>query len=108
VSNHGVSRRSVFGRSGLEKSVIGTPGTGKPSHQLFDDPLERTDGSASQSLDLRFLREKMGYYADKVQSLNIARLQTRSFPILHEFSDVENHAGGDVSNLILVLRVLTY
>ncbi|KAL4869322.1 hypothetical protein BDV12DRAFT_167918 [Aspergillus spectabilis] len=96
VSNHGVSRRSVFGRSGLEKSVIGTPGTGKPSHQLFDDPLERTDGSASQSLDLRFLREKMGYYADKIQLLNSARLQTRSFPILHEFSDVENHAGGDV------------
>ncbi|KAL4976520.1 Nup93/Nic96-domain-containing protein [Aspergillus desertorum] len=96
ASTHGISRRSVFGRSGFEKSVIGSPGTGKSSHQLFDDPMERTDGSGSQSLDLRFLREKMGYYADKVQSLNSARLQARSFPILHEFSEVEKHAGGDV------------
>ncbi|KAL4915154.1 Nup93/Nic96-domain-containing protein [Aspergillus aurantiobrunneus] len=96
ASTRGVSRRSVFGRSGLEKSVIGTPGTGKPSHQLFDDPMERSDGSGSQTLDLRFLREKMGYYADKVQSLNSTRLQARSFPILHEFSEVEKHAGGDV------------
>ncbi|KAL4877258.1 Nup93/Nic96-domain-containing protein [Aspergillus karnatakaensis] len=89
------SRRSVFGRSGLEKSVIGTPGTGKPSHQLFDDPMERT-AETPQTSDVQFLREKMGYYADKVQSLNSARLQARSFPVLHEFSDVENHAGGDV------------
>ncbi|RDW67094.1 linker nucleoporin NIC96 [Aspergillus mulundensis] len=96
ASTHGVSRRSVFGRSGLEKSVIGTPGTGKPSHQLFDEPMERTDGSGFQTMDLRFLREKMGYYADKVQSLNSARLQARSFPVMHEFSEVEKHAGGDV------------
>lgn len=96
TSAHGASRRSVFGRSGLEKSVIGTPGTGKSSHQLFEDPMERTDGSGSQSLDLRFLREKMGHYAHKVQLLNSARLQTRGFPIFHEFSEVEKHAGGDV------------
>ncbi|KAL3487780.1 Nup93/Nic96-domain-containing protein [Aspergillus germanicus] len=92
----GASRRSVFGRSGLDKSVIGTPGTGKPSYQLFDNPSERTEGPSFQTLDIRFLREKMGYYADKVQSLNSTRLQRRSFPILHEFSDVEKHAGGDV------------
>jgi nuclear pore complex protein Nup93 len=96
----GATRRSVFGRSGLDKSVIGTPGTGKPSHQLFDDPSARTEGPIFQTLDIRFLREKMGYYADKVQSLNSTRLQKRSFPILHEFSDVEKHAGGDVSHFI--------
>ncbi|KAL3469117.1 Nup93/Nic96-domain-containing protein [Aspergillus californicus] len=92
----GGSRRSVFGRSGLDKSVIGTPGAGKASHQLFDDSVERTESSGSQALDTRFLREKMGYYADKVQSLNSFRLQARSFPILHEFADVEKHASGDV------------
>lgn len=96
ASTHGLTRRSVFGRSGLEKSVIGTPGTGKPSYQLFGDPMERPDDSGSNTLDLRFLREKMGYYADKVQSLNSARLQARSFPVLHEFSEVEERAGGDV------------
>ncbi|RAH52882.1 nuclear pore protein [Aspergillus piperis CBS 112811] len=88
-------RRSVFGRSALEKSVIGTPGTGTASLRLFEDSTERNEGAGGHS-DLRFLREKMGYYADKVRQLNSARLHTRAFPILHEFSDVEGHAGGDV------------
>lgn len=39
----------------------------------------------------------MGHYADKVQLLNSARIQGRVFPLLHEFSEVERHAGGDVS-----------
>lgn len=89
------SRRSVFGRSGLEKSVIGTPGTGK-SQQLFEDTHDRNDKSTGNSSDLRFLREKMRLYADKVQLLNSARLQARTFPVLHEFSEVEEYAGGDV------------
>ncbi|RAK98034.1 linker nucleoporin NIC96 [Aspergillus ibericus CBS 121593] len=88
------SRRSVFGRSALEKSVIGTPGTGTASIRLFEDPMDRNDGVGHS--DLRFLREKMGYYADKVRQLNSARLHTRTFPVLHEFSDVEGHVGGDV------------
>lgn len=93
----GISRRSVFGRSGLEKSVIGTPGTGLAKPQLFEDSSERNDGPGTHGPDVRFLREKMGHYADKVQLLNSARLQERTFPIFHEFSDVEKHAGGDVS-----------
>ncbi|XHF99045.1 hypothetical protein AWENTII_002565 [Aspergillus wentii] len=92
----GISRRSVFGRSGLEKSVIGTPGTGLAKPQLFEDSSERNDGPGTHGPDVRFLREKMGHYADKVQLLNSARLQERTFPIFHEFSDVEKHAGGDV------------
>lgn len=89
------SRRSVFGRSGLEKSVIGTPGSGR-SQQLFEDAHDRNDKSSGHSSDLRFLREKMRLYADKVQLLNSARLQARTFPVLHEFSEVEEYAGGDV------------
>ncbi|PYI12106.1 NIC-domain-containing protein [Aspergillus sclerotiicarbonarius CBS 121057] len=88
------SRRSVFGRSALEKSVIGTPGTGTASIRLFEDPMDRNEGVGGHS-DLRFLREKMGYYADKVRHLNSARLHARTFPVLHEFSDVEGHVGGD-------------
>jgi nuclear pore complex protein Nup93 len=90
------SRRSVFGRSGLDKSVIGTPGTGLASRQLFEDPAERSEGLATPSPDLRFLREKMGHYAEKVQDLNLSRLQGKTYPILHHFSEVEMHAGGDV------------
>ncbi|RAH43015.1 linker nucleoporin NIC96 [Aspergillus brunneoviolaceus CBS 621.78] len=90
------SRRSVFGRSGLDKSVIGMPGTGAAGLQIFEDSMERNDGPGSHSSDLRFLREKIGYYAEKVQLLNSARLQSRTFPILYNFSDVEQRAGGDV------------
>ena len=92
----GASRRSVFGRSALEKSVIGTPGTGLASRQLFEDPSERNEGPAVSSPDLRFLREKMGHYADKVQNLNVARLQGQAYPILHQFAQVELQNGGDV------------
>jgi nuclear pore complex protein Nup93 len=92
----GASRRSVFGRSALDKSVIGTPGTGLASRQLFEDPSERSEGLAASSPDLRFLREKMGHYADKVQDLNVARLQGQAYPILHQFAQVELQNGGDV------------
>lgn len=93
------SGRSVFGRSGLEKSIIGTPGPALTSKQLFDDGTERSDGLAASSSDSRFLREKMGYYAEKVQRLNSMRLQGQAYPILHEFAEVEKHGGMDVSRL---------
>ncbi|KAJ5580119.1 Nucleoporin interacting component Nup93/Nic96 [Penicillium hispanicum] len=89
------SRRSVFGRTALDKSVIGIPGTGLASRQLFEDPTERTEGPTTSTPDLRFLREKMGHYAEKVQQLNVARLRGQTYPILHEFSEVEIHTGGD-------------
>ncbi|KAJ5128448.1 hypothetical protein N7526_006614 [Penicillium atrosanguineum] len=92
----GASRRSVFGRSALDKSVIGTPGTGLASRQLFEDPSERNEGLAAPSPDLRFLREKMGNYAERVQNLNVARLQGQAYPILHEFAQVELQNGGDL------------
>ncbi|KAK1141432.1 nuclear pore complex subunit [Aspergillus melleus] len=88
------SRRSVFGRSALDKSVIGTPAAGSANHQLFEDPMERTEGSTAP--DMRHHRERMGNYAAKVQLLNSARLQSHTFPVLHEFSSVETDAGGDV------------
>ncbi|KAJ6140462.1 Nuclear pore protein (Nic96) [Penicillium chermesinum] len=57
-TTNAASRRSVFGRSALDKSVIGTPGTGLASAQLFEDPAERGDGPSASSPDLRFLRER--------------------------------------------------
>lgn len=99
------SRRSVFGKSGLEKSVIGTPGTGLAFSSLFESQADRGDGPILQTPDFRFLHEKMGHYAEKVQLLNAARLRDRTFPILHEFSEVEKRAGGDVSRIFLVLVV---
>lgn len=94
------SRRSVFGRSALEKSVIGTPGAGLASRQLFEDQADRAEGHAAPAPNIRFFREKMGNYAPKVQELNIARLQDQAYPVLHQFSEVELLTGGDVSSSI--------
>lgn len=96
------SRRSVFGRSALETSVIGTPGNGLASRQLFEDPSERGEGLATSSPDLRFLREKMGHYAEKVQQLNATRLEAQAYPILHQFSEVELRTGGNVRTSLLI------
>jgi len=92
------TRRSVFGRSGLDRSVIGTPGAGLASRQLFEDPAERNEGLAASSSNMRFSREKMSHYAEKVQHLNSVRLEGQSFPILHQFSEVEFQTSSDVSS----------
>ncbi|KAF7731037.1 Nucleoporin NIC96 [Penicillium ucsense] len=101
------SRRSVYGRSGLDKSVIGTPGAGLASRQLFEPPTERAEGASPSSPDSRFLREKMGYYAEKVQDLNFARLQGKTYPVLGQFMEVEMSSGGDVpQQLVSAYRAL--
>lgn len=87
--------RSVFGRSALEKSVIGQPGSTLTGSQLFADHGDRSDATV-QSADTRFLREKMGLFVKKVGDLNVARLEDKPYPILHEFAEVEEHPGGDV------------
>lgn len=101
------SRRSVFGKSGLEKSVIGTPGTGLAFSQLLDN-AERGDAPAIPTPDFRFLQEKMGHYAEKVQLLNSARIQAQSYPIFHEFAEVEKRAGGDVSQDSIPFSFVAY
>lgn len=87
--------RSVFGRSALEKSVIGQPGGSLSSSQLFADHGDRGDVGV-QGPDTRFLREKMGLFARKVGELNAARLEEKPFAIFHEFGSVEDHPAGDV------------
>ena len=93
-----MASRSVFGRSSLAKSVIGVPAaTGAAGPRFFEDPSERSEGRSPRPSHFQFYREKMGQYAEKVQRLNLARVQGLSFPVLHEFSDVEKSVGGDVS-----------
>ena len=90
-----VASRSVFGRSSLAKSVIGDPAIGSTGPRFFEDPTDRAERRGLSHF--QFYREKMAQYAEKVQRLNLARVQGFSFPILHEFSDVERKVGGDVS-----------
>jgi nuclear pore complex protein Nup93 len=89
-------RRSVFGRSALEKSVIGSPSTGLGSSRFFSGSPGRNDSVPMEAADTRFIREKIGYFATRVQHLNEARLRKQAFPILHEFAEVEGVASTDV------------
>lgn len=88
--------RSIFGNSGLQKSVIGSPSTGAANATLFADVAEKTGASPTAPVD-RFTREKESKFAEKVQRLNKTRLQEAPFPILHEFLEVENQQLGEVS-----------
>ena len=88
--------KSVFGRSGMQKSVIGTLGVGSDNASVFKDVAGKS-GLGPSVQDDRFLREKQGRFADKVQRMNEARLQELAYPVLQEFADVEGQPGGDVS-----------
>ncbi|KAL8804768.1 MAG: hypothetical protein Q9182_002360 [Xanthomendoza sp. 2 TL-2023] len=85
--------RSIFGQSSLQKSVIGTPNTGYKTASMFAD-VDDKSGQGAVSDD-RFSRDKQTKFAEKVQALNRARLQESSYPILHEFKDVQTQPGGE-------------
>ena len=91
----GTPNRSMFGQSGMQKSVIGTPGVGSGNATLFADVAAKTSTSLGVQ-DSRFLREKQGKLAEKVQRLNEARLQEKVYPILQEFAILEGQPGGEV------------
>jgi len=88
--------RSVLGRSGMEKSVIGTPGMGSNNATLFSDTTERTGKTTTG--DDRFVREREDNCAKKVGELNEARPKRIGFPLLHDFAEIEEKSGGEVSN----------
>lgn len=87
--------RSIFGQSGLQKSVIGTPGVGSGNATLFADVAEKNAAAAPTVQDDRFLRDKQRKFAEKVQNLNRARLDENPYPVLQEFKNVETQAGGE-------------
>lgn len=88
-------RKSVFGRSAMEKSVIGVPDAKFSVEQIFGEAPD--DEQQTMLSDTRHLREKSVIFALKVAELNEARLQEKAYPILHEFAGVEKLGGGDVS-----------
>lgn len=86
------SKGSAFGRSSMLRSVIGTPGPiGTDQQPPFADVERKTESGTDP--DDRFQREKQGRFAEKVQALNSARLQRRSYPVLQEFAAVEAQSG---------------
>ncbi|RFU33591.1 hypothetical protein B7463_g2764, partial [Scytalidium lignicola] len=94
-TNAGLSGSS-FGRSAMQKSVIGTPvpmGSGRSS--LFTDVEKKVETNSITTPDPsdRFVREKQSKFIEKVQSLNISRIRKTPYPILHEFASVASQPG---------------
>ena len=98
-SENGVGGRSVFGRSGMQKSVIGTLGADTGNAALFGD----TDdvGTVPPLQNNRLLRERQARFSEKVLRLNEARLQGVFYPVLQEFAIVQSQPGEDVSRLTI-------
>lgn len=97
--------RSIFGPSSIQKSVIGTPGTGSRNATLFADVSDK-NAPALAVQDDRFMRDKQRKFAEKVQLLNRARLDEKSYPVLQEFKGVESQSGGEVSTPVVRSRSL--
>lgn len=89
------TRESAFGRSGLGRSVIGTPSKIGAHSSEFSDVGNAGAGSGPNGSDDRFLREKQLKLAEKIHQLNDARQQAQAvaYPILSELAEVESKAG---------------
>ncbi|KAL1894546.1 nuclear pore complex subunit [Sporothrix stenoceras] len=96
---------SVFGRSRMQKSVIGSASRiGAHTSEFSDVETANADGNTtsggavsggSGSLDDRYTREKQGRLAETVHRLNDSRIESAPFPILSEMVAVETNIGGD-------------
>lgn len=88
--------RSVFGRSAIDKSMIGTPSSIAGTSTFF-----KSEGAASAISSLprgqsaRGLREKEKAFLAKTDQLTRARFQGQVYPLLEAFGEVEEQNLGD-------------
>lgn len=108
-------RSSVFGKSNLQRSVIGTPSRIGTHQSDFADVDRSSDAPGTLngrgSSDDRVLRERQGKLSEKVRSLNAARLTKRPYPILSELAEVEQkshepHAPHIVEAYLAVVEIV--
>ena len=90
------STRSVFGRSALDKSLIGNAGMGASTMSFFgEDGNNSNTGALSKGQNERYLRDKERLFLQSVEQLNQARLKEKGYHIIQKFSEVESTAGGE-------------
>jgi nuclear pore complex protein Nup93 len=87
--------RSIFGRSALDKSLIGTPGMGGTTSSFFGDERSQQMGNLMKGQSARDLRDKERLFVEKVEKLNQARLNDDNFSVMHQFAEVERSGGVD-------------
>lgn len=82
---------STFAASNINKSVLGNPAGRSSREALFGDVADKEAslGPHTPAPQDRFLRDKQDRYAERVRSLNIARLGETPSPLLHNFAEVE-------------------
>ena len=90
------STRSVFGRTAMDKSIIGAAGSVSGTTSLFggEGAVSQSNG-LSRGQNARDLRDKERLFLQKVEQLNQARSQEKPFPIMQQFAQVEEMAGGE-------------
>ncbi|KAK0674506.1 Nup93/Nic96-domain-containing protein [Cercophora samala] len=89
-------RQSMFGRSAMNKSVIGTPsriGAHAPEFSDVEAKKETSGVDGLTTVDDRFLREKQGKFATKIKEFNDFRQRGLPVEICKELGDLENTAG---------------
>lgn len=89
-------RNSTFGKSGMLRSVIGSPSRiGSHGAQFVDVEMVGHNGLGTgiPSINERFLDDKQRQFIEKIHSLNDSRLMNLSYPIMHEFADVTKRSG---------------
>lgn len=87
--------RSVFGRSALDKSLIGTPGMGGSTTSFFGDERSQQMSNLMKGQTARDLRDKERLFVEKVEQLNQSRLNDDNFAIMYQFAEVERSGGVD-------------
>ena len=87
-------KASAFGRSALQRSVIGSPGKVGAHPSQFSDVEAGADTAGSlngvTSVDDRFSREKQAKLAEKIHALNDSRTLAAPYPILYELAEIES------------------
>jgi len=94
------SRRSIFGRSGLDKSMIGNATSVAGSPSFFSGQASNAPTGLSKNQTIRDLRDKERMFMQKVEALNKSRVEERNYRIFHEFKGVESGPGDVPKQLI--------
>lgn len=88
------SRRGRLGASASAsamgtRSVLGATARQTARMSQFNDVAEKAPAGLQPVTEDRMLRDKQDKYSNKVRELNIARIESRLYPLLHNFADVE-------------------
>ena len=89
-----ISTRSIFGRSGMKRSMIGDPAAASTT-SFFGEDKESNMSPLLKGQSMRDLRDKEQKYVNEVERLNEARLNGRAYPIIRRFAEVEATSTGE-------------